>query len=405
MQRITFGNLDCVAPCEGDALADVFDNGTYAGLRGTNTLGVSESLLGLILSQSQTFPNSSTASGFTFRFGGTQRPTLESELYGPLFGERALTNGKGQLSVTFNMHSLRFSSIDGSNIRNGEEGLLWGDTNYDGNGNGYAGICRMNINTTVMFGALNYGLLEKLDVSAAVPIVHTTVDGSNEFVDYVFRDNTLRPFEFFSPADGFSELPGDGRYYVKGSSTGLGDIALGVKYAFVRRAEAGAAVGVRVSLPTGSLEEMTGTGEFQTAFNFVGSFERNGFSPHVNLGYLAAAGNVFNELNYNVGLGYRAMPDRLTLGVEYVGRRLFDVTTFDVGRQLGSFTSPETNELFRIHEFTPVERGVNLNFLAIGGKLRLTGQWLASAYAVLPTGNTGLQVQRPTFNFGINYAR
>ena len=56
---------------------------------------VSNSLLQLILSQSQTFPNVSTASGFTFQIGGGDNVELESRLYGPLFGERALTNGNG----------------------------------------------------------------------------------------------------------------------------------------------------------------------------------------------------------------------------------------------------------------------------------------------------------------------
>ena len=69
-----------------------------------------ELVLLLILTQSQTFPNPSTASGFTFRIGGVV-PVRESDLYGPLFGERALTNGKKQLSVTFNINQLAFARL------------------------------------------------------------------------------------------------------------------------------------------------------------------------------------------------------------------------------------------------------------------------------------------------------
>ena len=79
---------------------------------------VSNSLLQLILSQSQTFPNVSTASGFTFQIGSGDNVELESRLYGPLFGERALTNGNGQLSITFNLQQLRFQTLNGSQIRN-----------------------------------------------------------------------------------------------------------------------------------------------------------------------------------------------------------------------------------------------------------------------------------------------
>ena len=226
MRRITFAAIDCttgdpVCPNDAFTTSGLFANGTYQDTRlnysGDLTQGdVSNSLLLLILTQSQTFPNPSTASGFTFRIGSLV-PVRESELYGPLFGERALTNGKKQLSVSFNVNQLRFRSIDGSSIRNGERGLLWGDTNYDNDGGGYVGICRMNIDTTVAFAAATYGLLEGLDVSVAVPFVRTSVEGSNEYLDYKYQNGA------FVPVDGsvFTFAP-QGRYFVKGSSSGAG---------------------------------------------------------------------------------------------------------------------------------------------------------------------------------------
>ena len=403
MQRITFGAIDCTRgdpTCPNDAFttSELFVNGTYADTRlnyngPLNQADVSNSLLSLILTQSQTFPGASTASGFTFTVGGVV-PVRESDLYGPLFGERALTNGRKQLSVTLNTHRLRFSSLDGSEIRNGEHGLLWGDTNYDNAGGAYVGICRMDINTTVFFAAANYGLLDQLDVSLAVPVVRTTVEGSNEFLDYVLTGTTISESTF---------LP-QGRYYVRGESTGLGDMAIGAKYAFVRRSEAGAAVTVRTSLPTGSLEDMTGTGEFQTAVGFAGSAEKAGWSPHLNVSYLFAGGEVLDELNYNVGLSYSLIPRRLTVGGEMVGRRLYNVTEFTSTVQLGVLQSPITGEFFPIRDFKAEEVDVNLYFFALGGKARVGGRLLASVYAIVPTGGSGLQVQRPTFNVGVNYA-
>jgi hypothetical protein len=403
MQRITFGAIDCTPgdpTCPNDAFttSELFVNGTYADTRRNyngplNQADVSNSLLLMILTQSQTFPNASTASGFTFTIGGVV-PVRESELYGALFGERALTNGRKQLSVTFNVHRLRFSSIDGSSIRNGQAGLLWGDTNYNNADGGYVGICRMDINTTVAFAAANYGLLDQLDVSIAVPVVRTTVEGSNEFLDFVLTGTTVGPSTF---------LP-QGRYYVEGESTGLGDMAIGAKYAFVRRSSAGAAVTVRTSFPTGSLEDMTGTGEFQTSFGFIGSVEKSGWSPHLNVSYLVAGGDVLDELNYNVGLSYSLISRRLTVGGELVGRRLFDVTEFTSTVQLGVLQSPITREFFPVRDFRAEQQDVNLFFFTLGGKVRMSGRLLASLYAVLPTGHSGLQVQRPTFNLGLNYA-
>jgi hypothetical protein len=409
MARITFAALDCTPgdpTCPNDAFttSGLFANGTYQDTRlnysgDLSQADVSNSLLLMILAQSQTFPNPSTASGFTFRLGSLV-PIRDSELYGPLFGERAVTNGKQQLSVSFNINQLRFRSIDGSSIRNDQRGLLWGDTNYDSLGGGYVGICRMDINTTVWFGGATYGLLDSLDVSVAVPIVRTTVEGSNEYLDYKFENGALVP-----TADGslFTFVP-QGRYFVRGSSSGLGDIAVGAKYAFISRPNGGAAVTVRGSLPTGSLDDMTGTGEYQTAFGFIGSFEKAGVSPHLNISYIAAGGDLSNELGYTLGLSYRLIPRRLTVGGELVARRVFDVTAFTSGVQVGVLQSPITGELFAVRDFEAESRDLNLFFYALGGKVRLTGGLLATLYAVIPAGQSGLQVQRPTFNLGLNYA-
>ena len=151
--------------------------------------------------------------------------------------------------------------------------------------------------------------------------------------------------------DGFDP---QGRYYVEGSSTGLGDIGVGAKYAFIREADKGVALSVYAKLPTGSLEDMTGTGETSVGGNFIASFERNGWSPHLNVGGLVASGDVFNELNYNLGLSYRAVQDRLTLVGELVGRRLFDVSQFRAERDLGFLTSPVTGEQFLVRDFEAV---------------------------------------------------
>ena len=34
----------------------------------------------------------------------------------------------------------------------------------------------------------------------------------------------------------------------------------------------------------------------------------------------------------------------------------------------------------------------------------MAGQLLASLYVLIPFGDSGLQAQKPTFNFGVNYA-
>jgi hypothetical protein len=132
--------------------------------------------------------------------------------------------------------------------------------------------------------------------------------------------------------------------------------------------------------------------------------EKSGWSPHLNVSYLVAGGDVLDELNYNVGLSYSLISRRLTVGGELVGRRLFDVTEFTSTVQLGVLQSPITREFFPVRDFRAEQQDVNLFFFTLGGKVRMSGRLLASLYAVLPTGHSGLQVQRPTFNLGLNYA-
>jgi hypothetical protein len=415
-KRITFGAIDCNLAtaasdfCPNDAFSTsgLFVNGTYQELRhlyGGEPLGtanVAEFLSNRVFTQSQTFPNASTASGFTFSWQGGPTPVRDSDLFGPLFGNRARTNGAKQLSATLSMQQLRWVTVDGSKVRNGESGLAWGDPDYlvsDGIQYGYVGRCLMDINTSVASLSANYGITDRWDVSATLPIVRTTIEGSNEFLDFArFPDGSLS----VDVAD--TAFEPQGRFYVKGSSTGIGDVSIGTTYAIVKKQKAALAVSGRVDLGTGSLEDMTGTGEMQVRGGIAGSWESDRIAPHASLSYSAGNDVLFDELMYIVGADFKAIPDRLTLSVEIVGRSLFGVQGFERGELLGSVTSPRSNETFEVRSYTAQRDDLNLLFGTIGGKVRISGQLLGSLYVLIPTGNDGLQAQKPTLNFGFNYA-
>ena len=402
LQRITYGAYLGA----NDPFNAVFANGSYQDLRGqfcssascAGQPGVAEFLLNRIVTQSQTFPTASTASGFTFNWGAGPVPELETDMYGPLFGERGLTNGRGQLSVTLTVQRLSWGELDGSAIRNDDEGLLWGDSDYDAAGGGYVGRCRMDIATSMAVLAANYGVSDRLDVNFAVPLVRTTVQGSNEFIDYVERNGRLVAV---GADTGFAP---QGRYYVRGESTGLGDLEVGAKYAFLRNGPARLALAASARLGTGSFEDMTGTGQSQGRARLIGSYDFGTVSAHANVGYGFAGAELFDELAYVAGVDVRAVRNRLTLSAEFVGRRLFSVQGFRAEQQVATVRSPVTGEVFPIVDFVAERNDYNLFFGGLGGKLRLTGQLLLSAYVLIPTGDSGLIAQRPTFNAGLNYA-
>ena len=346
-QRITFGAIDCGTNLSEAKVGDVFCpnddftqqgifvNGTYKDLRfqyagaplGSES-GVAENLANRVLNQSQTFPAASSASGFTFSWRGGATPSRDSEMFGPLFGDRGRTNGRRQLSATLTMQQLKWSTLDSFKVRDipttpsdgiGASGLPWGDPAYlvaDGIAYGYVGRCEMNIDTSTITLALNYGLTDRLDFAVAVPLVRTTVEGSNEFLDFArFPDgsySTLVADTTFEP---------QGRFFVTGSSTGLGDIAMQATLALVKSATAAVAVQGRVDLGTGDLQKMTGTGETHGGGGIIGSFESGRFSPHASAHYFAGGSTLFDEVRFTGGLDFNAVRDRVTLSGEVVGRR------------------------------------------------------------------------------------
>ena len=421
-QRITFGALDCqpgsggatAFDCSQDAFttSGVFANGTYRDIRfqyggmPPGTPATADSLANRVITQSQTFPQASSASGFTFTWGGGPTPTLDSELFGPLFGDRGRTNGRGKLSATLSVQFLKWETLDDSEIRLNKPGLLWGDDAYSTDGSetlfGYVGRCRMNIDSVVASLSFTYGIADRVDVTVGAPLVHTKVEGSNEFLDYARLPG---PRLSIDPADNGGFSP-QGRYYVKGSSTGLGDVMVGVNWAFVKQPGTSLALAGRVNVGTGSFEDMTGTGETQWSGGLVGSLERGPFAPHFGVAYWGANDTLFDELRSVLGVDYRAIPRRLTLSAEFLSRRLFDVQGFarTADFSFGTVTSPITGDSFEVSNFQAFRSGYALYFVNLGGKVRVTGQLLATAFVLIPWGSSGLIAQAPSYNFGLNYA-
>jgi len=415
-QRIAFGAIDCgpglseaSAFCPNDAFSQsgLFVNGTYQDIRfvyagaapgGPNS---ADFLANRVITQSQTFPQASTASGFSFTWNGPT-PTLDSQMFGPLFGDRGRTNGRNKLSATLTLQNLKWEKLDGSQIRNDQAGLLWGDDAYADFGNGpagYVGRCQMDIDSLIASLALTYGITDRLDVTVSVPLVHTTVEGSNEFIDYVVRPDgsvSIDPAEtFFFP---------QGRFYVKGSSTGLGDMMAGFTYALVKNETTAVGLTGRVNIGTGSFEDMTGTGETQVSGGLVGSYESGRVAPHFTMAYFGGNDTLFDEARGVVGIDVRAVPNRLTLSAELLARRLMDVQGFEGTTTLGTVTSPVTGDVFDVRNFQAVRGDYSLYFVNLGGKVRISGQLLGTAYLLIPWGNQGLVAQKPSWNLGMNYA-
>jgi hypothetical protein len=151
---------------------------------------------------------------------------------------------------------------------------------------------------------------------------------------------------------------------------------------------------------------MTGTGETQFMGGLVGSFEKGWVAPHFSASYFAGNSTLFDELRSVLGVDFRAIPRRLTLSAEFMSRRLFDVQGFASSPDtiFGTVTSPVTGDTFNVSNYQAFRGGYNLYFVSLGGKVRVAGQLLGTAFILIPWGNSGLIAEKPSFNFGLNYA-
>lgn len=161
-------------------------------------------------------------------------------------------------------------------------------------------------------------------MSVSLPYVWTNVSGTSEF----------------TPAGTTSvkNLP-PVAYRASGSADGVGDLGVSLKLGLVDSGEFAMAVRGGATFGTESVDKMTGTGQTSLSGLLVSTWEKGAFALHGQVGYVGATGAAdeasplgvgrFDEFGYVVGADFAPIPERLTLGAEFIGRRLMDAPTFD----------------------------------------------------------------------------
>jgi hypothetical protein len=302
-----------------------------------------------LLTLLSTSPVASPSGGFTYTFDpalGTFRRTSES--FGPTFAERALTIGKGRVSVGFGYQHATFDTFEGLNLRqrNRDSDEVRGVSFYvqhveccssgggaasqpDGRrtspafeGDLVRADLALNLTTDSSVFAVTYGVHDRLDIGVVVPFLHVKMDAS--VVATIERLSTAAQPELHSFPDGDSAT-----FVAGGSASGLGDIVLRTKWRAVPAAGGGLALAADVRVPTGDESNLLGTGGVQTRIYAVGSLTRGAFSPHVNAGYTFSTVGALpdtrlrDEINVAAGFDWALSP-RATLAVDWIGRSLQD---------------------------------------------------------------------------------
>jgi hypothetical protein len=268
-------------------------------------------------------PIGSTSGGVTFRFeGGAPVPTSTSA--GPIFAERAQTLGRGRVLAGISRTAFRFATLRGVDMRNIDLTFTHQNVDFPGCSAQFGADCAlygvpvlendamdfhlsMDLDVRVTSMYVTYGLSDRFDVGLVVPIVQAEFRGES--------DAEIRPFGGTTAAHYFAGTAANpvltANRQSLGSAAGLGDVALRAKLNLRETPDASFAILVDGRFPTGSQEDLLGSGKFAGRALVIFNSRFGDFSPHLNAGYLHHAGEQQND----AVLGTVGFDDKIAEGV------------------------------------------------------------------------------------------
>jgi hypothetical protein len=358
----------------------------------------------LINAQISTFPTTSSSAAFSYSFNrrlGIVEPNSQS--FGSSFTERALTAGRRQLSALVTYQRTRWSSIDDFSL----------DTGLTNVGNLFAPTDTViaHLSTSTLSVGVTYGLTDRIDVSATVPIAHASLSGQHS--SSFFTDTgALLTFTFGGAS----------------SATGLGDVNLHVKLNLRNHGRTQFATTGDVWLGTGDPSAFTGLGKTRARVAAIVTNTFGPVTPHCSFGYtFAGSGIVFhpsgfagpvpgtevvgfskeqsafdlspnNEVNYSAGLDAAVTP-KITLAIDVIARSVVHSARLVVLDNSGQIPNdgfqPATAFFFK-------STTLNLATAAVGAKINVAGRWVLSMNMLLPMTSSGA---RPSVTPVIGFER
>ncbi len=374
-------------------------------------------LNGSILSQLTAYPVSSSAGGFTYEFDpalGVMKRTSES--FGPIFAERAGTIGKGKWNFGIKYERFAYDSIDGLDLQDGDIALSFThlDTNNDGTtvatvyeGDIILADARFKLLSDIAVLSGHVGLSDRFDLTIALPVVRVQLDAAlSTTVHRLATEGFEDP-----PAHLFPGGTDSATFLASGDASGIGDVLLRGKWNFLRAEGRGMAAALEVRLPTGDEEELLGSGATQTRLLLIGSSSFGRFAPHFNAGYAMYSGEGLqeqelpDEANFTIGFDWAAHP-RVTVAADLLWRTLIDANSMSVRQERHLFRRWDETEISTTTRPVLETSVDDLNLLtaAIGCKVNLWGQLLASVNLLYSLSDDGLQEEAWVPLIGLDYS-
>jgi hypothetical protein len=349
-------------------------------------------------SQLAAIPLPSPAAGFTYRFDpalGIFERTTES--FGPIFGDRAETIGRGKVTLSTLYQRFSFDTIEGVDL--GQITAVF--THDDAAPGGRADVVttrnaiEASVDQFVLFAT--YGVTDSLDVSVVVPVVTAELT--------VTSDATVQRLGTASnPAVHFFEEPvtrfgATRRFVASDSASGIGDVIVRVKGAVLHdEAGSGLALGVDTRLPTGDEQNLLGSGSLGLRPFAAYSLSRQGISPHLNVAYQWNGASVLggdveagieedvpDQLQWTLGID-AALSARVTAAADLLGRRVIDSPRLveQTFRGLDEAGTAFPNIAFETGSFNELSA-------AFGLKINVGGQFLFNLNLLVALDDAGLR--------------
>jgi hypothetical protein len=336
-------------------------------------------------SQLTVLPVPSPASGFTYTFDtstGTFKRSTQS--FGPILAERAETIGKGRFAVGMNYQQFNFNTIEGIDLSRVPAVFKHDDYQLGG---GRADVVTTNNSIEAAVGQitpfLTYGVTNQIDISLAVPIVHTRLRVTSDATIRRIGTESNPLVHYFSDPSAPNGIGSQREFAASGTATGLGDLIVRVKGTVVKKGFFGLALGTDVRVPSGDEKNLLGSGAPGVKPFAALSFVIGNVSPHLNAAYqwngkselagdikTGAKADLPNQVMYVAGADF-GVNKKMTLAVDFFGQtvenspRLF-ATSFTAVGPTKSETFPDIG--FRTSTFTQVygSAGIKSN---VGGNI------------------------------------
>jgi hypothetical protein len=275
-------------------------------------------------------PIGSTSGSETFHFVGGV-PSRTSTSAGPIFAERAQTLGRGKALVGISRTAFRFATLRGVDMHNIDITFTHQNVDFAGCDAQFGDDCSkygvpvlendamdfrlsMDLDVAVTSMYVTYGVTDRIDIGLVVPIVQADFRGESNAQIMPFGGTTVVHYFAGTPQN---PVLAASRQSL-GSAAGLGDVAVRAKLNIRESPEASVAVLLDGRFPTGSEDDLLGSGKFAGRALAIINTTRGDFSPHINVGYLHHGGTQQNDAVLGtIGFDQR-MADKFTLAADLV---------------------------------------------------------------------------------------